>query len=411
MLSNRADAAQTSSPLLADEGHEPARDGGELGRAFGVCTIDLRDCWCARPDRDTRRPRSSSCSRSAGGSRRAAAATAIAAVRRALRHTRACRRRRARGRARRSRLARASRARAPQAPESARSSAPPRRARRAPQPGSPSRCRRRAPSRRRAARAPRRCGRPCTAARSSDLRRSAARRRHRPRRRRSGGTKRSRGTRRHRREHALVVDAARAQLPLDHRQPVSATSATPKCESTAGVTSVMLLDRRLDADGEQRHDRVALDERAVAAAAGVVAPAEIGELPARRRRDEQLAGVRVREREPAAPSASGWSRTVGIAGRLPAVGARAEAKLLAARAARRPRRPRDGASTSTDATPSNAPGEHLGVDPGVGQEVDLAGPVGAERRRCCRRTRRAAPRGAPPASTGVCPWSEWRITA
>ena len=46
---------------------------------------------------------------------------------------------------------------------------------------------------------------------------------------------------RHRREHALVVDAARAQLPLDH------ASATPvrqrahrSAQSTAGVTSVML---------------------------------------------------------------------------------------------------------------------------------------------------------------------------
>src|SRR4051812_28293777 len=55
-------------------------------------------------------------------------------------------------------------------------------------------------------------------------------------------------------------------------------------------------DLRVDADRQHRDDRIARDERAVAAAAGVVAPTEIGELPACRRGDEQLAGVRIVER-------------------------------------------------------------------------------------------------------------------
>ena len=57
----------------------------------------------------------------------------------------------------------------------------------------------------------------------------------------------------------------------------------------------------LEADGHDRHERVAGDERAVAPAARVVAAAEVGELPALGRRHEQLAGVRVRERRPDAP--------------------------------------------------------------------------------------------------------------
>src|SRR3954453_6995407 len=51
----------------------------------------------------------------------------------------------------------------------------------------------------------------------------------------------------------------------------------------------------LEPDGHDRHERVARDERAVAAAARVVAAAQIGELPALRGGDEKLAGVRVRE--------------------------------------------------------------------------------------------------------------------
>ena len=63
---------------------------------------------------------------------------------------------------------------------------------------------------------------------------------------------------------------------------------------------------RVDADRHHRHLGVARDERAVAAAAGVVAAAEVGELAARGRGDEHLAGVRVRERRPTrAPGASG----------------------------------------------------------------------------------------------------------
>ena len=62
------------------------------------------------------------------------------------------------------------------------------------------------------------------------------------------------------------------------------------------MTSVIRVGGRLDPDREERDERVAGDERAVAAAAQVVAAAEVGELPALCHGDEQLAGVRVRER-------------------------------------------------------------------------------------------------------------------
>ena len=51
---------------------------------------------------------------------------------------------------------------------------------------------------------------------------------------------------------------------------------------------------------EHRHFRVAELERAVAAAADVVAAAQVGELDTGRGRDDQVARVRVRERGPGA---------------------------------------------------------------------------------------------------------------
>ncbi len=52
----------------------------------------------------------------------------------------------------------------------------------------------------------------------------------------------------------------------------------------------------VEPDREHRDLGVAREQRAVAAAAGVMAAAEIGELAARRGRDEHVAGVRVRQR-------------------------------------------------------------------------------------------------------------------
>src|SRR5215207_7673915 len=54
--------------------------------------------------------------------------------------------------------------------------------------------------------------------------------------------------------------------------------------------------RRVEADRQHRDERVGGRERAVAAAAEVVPPAEVDELDARRRRDEHLPRVPVRER-------------------------------------------------------------------------------------------------------------------
>src|SRR4051812_28776665 len=60
------------------------------------------------------------------------------------------------------------------------------------------------------------------------------------------------------------------------------------------------LDCRVHTDRQERHDGVALDERAVAPAARVMAAADVDELPALGRGDEELAGVRVCERLPGA---------------------------------------------------------------------------------------------------------------
>src|SRR5581483_3387672 len=70
-------------------------------------------------------------------------------------------------------------------------------------------------------------------------------------------------------------------------------------------------------------------ERAVAAPAGVVAAAEVRQLPAVGRRDEELARVRVRERGPGSPQDVGVVEEGRVAARLPAVARGTEAQLLA----------------------------------------------------------------------------------
>src|SRR6266516_43435 len=134
--------------------------------------------------------------------------------------------------------------------------------------------------------------------------------------RRCGGTKSSRGTRpiaastrsssmpRRRSCHsticALASADARASADIDERLHRFRSSHAEVREHGRGNVRDPT-DLGLEADGHDRHERVAGDERAVAPAARVVAAAEVGELPALGRRHEQLAGVRVRERRPDAP--------------------------------------------------------------------------------------------------------------
>ena len=133
--------------------------------------------------------------------------------------------------------------------------------------------------------------------------------------------------------------------------------------------SVMRCRRGVDADRQQRHERVAGDERAVAAAARVVAAAEVGELPALRRRDEQLAGVRVRERRPARHASA------------------VEPRRGCLQPSRRRKRSSSPSRRATASSPSRRsvdvdrrlavepPRELGGVDARARQEVDLAGAV------------------------------------
>src|SRR5256885_9317734 len=79
--------------------------------------------------------------------------------------------------------------------------------------------------------------------------------------------------------------------------------------------------RGVDAYREQRHDGVALRERAVTAAAGVVPTAEVGELPAGRGGDEELAGVRIRKGRPRTVQCIGMVEKRRVAARLPTLGA------------------------------------------------------------------------------------------
>src|SRR5438105_5403662 len=134
--------------------------------------------------------------------------------------------------------------------------------------------------------------------------------------------------------------------------------------------------RGIDADRKQRHHGVALDERTVAATACVVAPAEVGELPARRRGYEQLAGVRIRERRPGAMHRVRMVEQRGVTGRLPVIGAWTEAQLLAGATC-------DGvvvlaAKRHLDRRLAvELAGEPCCVDAGVRKQIDLPRPVRA----------------------------------
>src|SRR5215470_16818951 len=84
----------------------------------------------------------------------------------------------------------------------------------------------------------------------------------------------------------------------------------------------------VDPDREDRDLGVARLERAVAAAAKVAATGEIGELDPERRRDEQLARIRVRERGPGALESIRVVQQGSVAPRVPTVVRRREAELL-----------------------------------------------------------------------------------
>src|SRR5437764_6682866 len=81
-------------------------------------------------------------------------------------------------------------------------------------------------------------------------------------------------------------------------------------------------------DGQHGDLRVAELERAVAAAAEVAAPREVGELDTGGRGDDQLTRVRVRERAPGTLDGIRLVEEGLVAARLPASGGRPEAKLF-----------------------------------------------------------------------------------
>ena len=99
----------------------------------------------------------------------------------------------------------------------------------------------------------------------------------------------------------------------------------------------MLSARAFDVDEEQRNLGIARDQGAMRAAADVIPAAEVGELVALGRRDEDLAGVRVRECRPGAGERVGMVEDRGVAGeREQATSSRREVELLSVA-------PRDGA--------------------------------------------------------------------
>src|SRR5260370_15508514 len=131
----------------------------------------------------------------------------------------------------------------------------------------------------------------------------------------------------------------------------------------------------VDPDGNRGDERMAGEGRAVTAAAGVMPAAEIRELPAVRSGDEQLAGVRIRERRPGAVKRVGMVEDGGVAARLPPVAGRLEAELLALAARDRltvleAQRRLDG-RLSVDARR-----QLRRIEAGPRKDVDLAGAVG-----------------------------------
>src|SRR5213592_2513876 len=81
-------------------------------------------------------------------------------------------------------------------------------------------------------------------------------------------------------------------------------------------------------DGEHRNLGVAELERAVAASADVMAPAEVGELDPGGGRDDEVACVRVGQRAPGALERIRLREDVHVTGGLPALSVRREAKLF-----------------------------------------------------------------------------------
>src|SRR5262249_50557216 len=144
----------------------------------------------------------------------------------------------------------------------------------------------------------------------------------------ASGTKSSRGTR------DIAASTRSSSMPR-------ARSCSPTIELRSDDSRVCHMgDQRgrdvgdalgsgVDADSHDRDDRVALDERAVAAAACVVSAAEIDELPPFGGRDEDLARFRIRERLPGAVQRVRVVEDRFVAACLPAVAGRAEAQLLA----------------------------------------------------------------------------------
>ena len=106
--------------------------------------------------------------------------------------------------------------------------------------------------------------------------------------------------------------AGRSQAPAaDARSAWTAAAAPRSGTSASGARSVM---RASGGRGGSSNPAASIgtvespaSERAVASAAGVVAAAEVLELPALRGRDEHVAGVRARERAPDALEAFGYS--------------------------------------------------------------------------------------------------------
>src|SRR3954453_12421403 len=133
--------------------------------------------------------------------------------------------------------------------------------------------------------------------------------------------------------------------------------------------------RRLDADGEERAARAPLAERAVAAAARVMAAADVHELPAFGGGDEELARIRVRERGPHAMKRIGMVENRFVPARLPTVHSGTKTELLAFAA-------RDGLVAFPPKGELDrgfaveAAGEIGSLEPRGGQEIDLARGVG-----------------------------------
>src|SRR5581483_10856083 len=192
----------------------------------------------------------------------------------------------------------------------------------------------------------------------------------------SGGTKSSRGTR------SIAASTRSSAMPRARswRSTIARRSATIGGDAHAEEIADGRRDIRdaanvgIHSDREQRHGRVAGDERAVAAAARMVAAAEIGELPAFRGRDEQLARVRVRERGPRTGECIGLIEDRPVAGGRPAVAVGPEAELLA-------RPPRDRVDSLASerhldrGLAVEALGEGAGIDERRATEIELAGAV------------------------------------